>query len=321
MNINYEEIDKKWNEIEPLYSNLGKEAQKLLKELIYEGEMYAEVTGRTKDIISIFKKLKKKNEGEPYSFDDLTDRLGLRIICNYKEDMILIDSIIRNNFDVKKFEDKAKDVAPDKLAYTSYHYDLTYPNSVDPKLKELVFELQLRTINQHTWACTAHELSYKQEIELPHELKRKVHRLLALYEIADDELSSVNSFIYSHEDFSLFALFKKLEKKFYKLAKCSFDKEQTLEILKITMSFLSDKENKSAMDSVSDFADSNAEKISHIFSDYSAYSYYNFILLQPETILIWYLLENFEYSVTDNWGRYFDTDDLELIKSAWGIVE
>lgn len=317
----YEEIFDKWSIEEPIYNELGTEVKSVLKDLVYENGMYADVSYRTKDIISVLKKLKSKNENKDYKFEDLTDKLGLRIICNYKEDLISINEIIHANFSVIKFEDKAEKLPHDVFSYTSYHYDLKWDKCSDKTKQNLIFELQLRTINQHAWACTAHELSYKQEIELPNSLKRKVHRLVALYEIADDELSSVNNFVSNHTDFPIFTLFKKLEKYFYKLAKHSFDRQESIRCLKILITFLSVEELLDFNNSFDNFITKNSLKISEIFSEYKTNPSYNFIILQPEILMIWFILSNYEYSLSDNWNNHFETNDLEVIRIVWGELE
>lgn len=47
------------------------------------------------------------------------------------------------------------------------------------------FELQIRTIIQDAWSVLDHKIKYKKSIPLS--LKRRINRLSALFEIADDE--------------------------------------------------------------------------------------------------------------------------------------
>lgn len=321
MSFVVEDVLKQWEVDEPKYAELGKAVVQSLKNAIFEGEMYAEITFRPKDIISTIKKLKKKNEKEDYSYENLTDLLGVRVICHYKEDVPKIHAIIDSLFKTKSFDDKSSNLSHDVFTYTSYHYDLVYEKHPDSRLNTLIFELQLRTINQHAWACTAHELSYKQDIELPHIYKRRVHRLLALYEIADDELSAVNNFIASHSDFSLFNCFKKLEKKFYRLAKITFDREESVIVLKKIISFLSISELNAFISEFDKFVEENSIKIESVFLEYKTVSTYSYLILQPETIFIWFLLEKCEYQLKENWSNHFPTEDLQIIENAWGVLE
>jgi putative GTP pyrophosphokinase len=321
MSFSVADVWKNWEQDEPYYLELGKSVQSVLKNAIFEGGMYADVTFRPKEIISILKKLKKRNEKESFSYNDMTDKLGVRVICNYQEDIPLIQKIIESLFFVNKFDNKGEDLSHNTLDYVSYHYDLIYKQNENARINNLIFELQLRTINQHAWACTAHELSYKQDVELPKELKRKVYRLLALYEIADNELSSVNKFISNHEDFPLYSCFKKLEKTFYQLAKSTFDREQSINSLKSIISFLSVSELNIFIQDFDTFIVQYSQKIQEIFTEYKNDTNYNYIILQPEVVFVWFLLDKCEYKLKENWAKYFDENDLEIIINSWAVIE
>ena len=75
---------------------------------------------------------------------------------------------------------------------------LTIQNKDIPEFKNIrqyenhMFEIQVRTLNQHAWSNASHKLSYKHDGDLPHELQRKLYRLLALYELADQEIENIN---------------------------------------------------------------------------------------------------------------------------------
>ena len=59
------------------------------------------------------------------------------------------------------------------------------------------FELQIRTIIQDAWSVLDHKIKYKKSI--PQSLKRRINRLSALFEIADDEFLRINDEITSEE--------------------------------------------------------------------------------------------------------------------------
>ena len=61
----------------------------------------------------------------------------------------------------------------------------------------LVFELQIRTVIQDAWSILDHKIKYKKSI--PHNLKRRINRLSALFEIADEEFLSIKKEILQEE--------------------------------------------------------------------------------------------------------------------------
>ena len=59
------------------------------------------------------------------------------------------------------------------------------------------FELQIRTIIQDAWSVLDHKIKYKKSIPLS--LKRRINRLSALFEIADDEFLRIKEEISMEE--------------------------------------------------------------------------------------------------------------------------
>lgn len=324
MDIN--QIAKEWKVDEPKYKELAVLVSSFLKSTITECEILPEISARTKELLSIVKKIKKKRREkgrENYSYRDLNDKLGVRIICTFQEDMETIDIYLNKYFVIKKVEKKKETLDVKTLDYISNHYDASIKPSVkyfckQTDLQELVFEIQVRTLNQHAWANTAHSLSYKQEADIPSSLMRKVYRLLSLYEIADDEFSAVNAALIKHPDNRVYTLLKTLESKFYKYAQVDYDRETSLFTLKILLGYLSENEIQIVLKELEVFIKTNEDKIQRIFEDNKERYFEIPFLTQPEIFLIWFCLEKFFYSIVDNWVDDFDSDELEKITTLWG---
>lgn len=324
--MDIKQIAEAWKVDEPKYKELGGLVSAFLKSTITECEILPEISSRGKELLSIVKKIKKKRreEGrENYSYEDLNDKLGVRIICGFQEEMNTIDIYLHKYFDIKKVERKKENLDIKTLDYISNHYDASIKPSVKQfskhiHLKDLVFEIQVRTLNQHAWANTAHSLSYKQEADIPPSLMRKVYRLLSLYEIADDEFSAVNKALIEHPDNSVYSILKKLESKFYKYAQIDYDRETSLYTLRILFNYLSSEEIQSVFRDIETFIKTNEGKIQRLFSENSERYFEIPLLTQPEIFFIWYCLEKFPYSITDNWVDDFDSDELEQITTLWG---
>ncbi|HPI86486.1 MAG TPA: hypothetical protein PLR01_08930, partial [Bacteroidales bacterium] len=209
------------------------------------------------------------------------------------------------------------------LDYTSNHYDACIKTSIKQftkysTLKNLVFEIQVRTLNQHAWANTAHALSYKQEANIPPNLERKVYRLLSLYEIADDEFSVVNSSLKQLPDNEIYVLLRKLEGKIYKYAQVDFDRELSLNVFRTILGFLEPQNAKLLSLEIENFIKINSDKIQQIFAENEGRFYEIPLLTQPEIFIIWYCLNKFPYSFKDKWEDNFDADELEQIEILWG---
>ena len=53
--------------------------------------------------------------------------------------------------------------------------------------KDIIFELQIRTTLQHSWAEIEHGLGYKSQYEIPKDIRRRLTRLSAALELLDEE--------------------------------------------------------------------------------------------------------------------------------------
>lgn len=324
--MDIKQIAEEWKVDEPKYKELGGLVSSFLKSTITECEILPEISERTKELLSIVKKIKKKRREkgrENYSYIDLNDKLGVRIICTFQEEMEPIDKYLEKYFDIKNVERKKENLDVKTLDYISNHYDACIKPSVKQfskhsHLQNIVFEIQVRTLNQHAWANTAHSLSYKQEADIPPSLMRKVYRLLSLYEIADDEFSAVNVALIKHPDNRVYSLLKKLESKFYKYAQVDYDRETSIFTIRILFGFLSAEEVMIVFKELESFIKANEKKIERIFEENKKRYFEIPFLTQPEIFLIWFCLEKFSYSITDNWVDDFDSDELEQITTLWG---
>ncbi|MEB2776382.1 hypothetical protein SYJ56_13755 [Algoriphagus sp. D3-2-R+10] len=317
------EIIELWNKEQPLYENLGKKVCEFIKQKITDYELLPEIQYRTKELLSLIKKIKKKQNEKEYTYHHLKDKLGIRIICTFQEDMIIIDKLIRDTFKIISIEYKQENLDFNKLDYVSNHYDVKIKQNIKEfknykEQRDFLFEIQVRTLNQHAWSNTSHSLSYKQEKELPQKLKRKVYRLLTLYELADDEFSSVNKALKDYRDNQSYTLLRKLEGKFYKYAKIDFDREISLSTLDILLGYLEEKMIEKVINEIDTFIIINEKKIGRIYNDNRGRFYEILYLSQPEIFVIWYLIQHNPYTIKDNWGNNFEYEDLEQIHTLWG---
>lgn len=321
--VDFQSIQKNWSDEQSQLNNLGKVVVEFIRDGLSSYELLPEISYRTKELISIIKKIKKKQKEKEYTYADLTDRLGIRVICMFLCDLDKIDNFLCSSFLIKKIEKKIDSIDFNKLDYQSNHYDVSidFSNEVFSdflSLREFVFEIQVRTLNQHAWSNSAHTLIYKQEIDMPSIMKRKIYRLLSIYEIADEEFATVNNFLQEQPDNFVYTLIRKLEGKIYKYAKTDFDRETSIENFGMLIKFFNSSELCKIANEIESFISSNDEKIKVIYTENHDYFHEKLFLTQPEIFLIWYGIENFEFSITDNWRDYSDEFELEQISSLWG---
>src|SRR5262249_9236361 len=88
---------------------------------------------------------------------------------------------------------------------------------------------------QHLWSEMAHDTFYKNDDEfnpLSKELKRRIHLLAGVVEVADDEFNRLNSEMPAIPEI---VLLKSLEKHYYKLTAKRSDPETSLDVIRLLM--------------------------------------------------------------------------------------
>jgi putative GTP pyrophosphokinase len=126
----------------------------------------------------------------------LDDLIGVRLILLFKGDVERLDGIIKRRFDIVREEDTGTRLDATQFGYQSNHYIVKLPPEwlQVPSYADLggfQAELQVRTLAQHIWAASSHELQYKREDSVPPPLRRTIHRVSALLETVDLEFSRV----------------------------------------------------------------------------------------------------------------------------------
>ena len=145
---------------------------------------------RVKTEDSLTGKLEKK--GYKYkTIYDITDLVGIRAVTYYTDDVDKVAAIAKQIFDIdwKNSVDKRKHQL-DSFGYLSLHY-ICYLK--EGPLRDIPFEIQMRTALQHVWSAIEHDIGYKGAVKLPPEFVRQFSRLAGMLEMADDEFSRLRT--------------------------------------------------------------------------------------------------------------------------------
>ncbi|MCS0538329.1 GTP pyrophosphokinase [Citrobacter portucalensis] len=190
-----DDITEKYSMLKPQYESLMNIVRFSLEQIIGRKEISLfGIDGRVKSLNSLKEKIIRKPYSNP--FNEIEDFCGLRLICYYTSDMDEIASIIRKEFHVLSESDKQKEAGEDKFGYLSMHFIVKLKDEwlsapLYECYKEHKIEIQLRTMLMHTWAAISHKLLYKSEDDAPKELKRRLNRLSALIELADEQFNLI----------------------------------------------------------------------------------------------------------------------------------
>ena len=187
----------RFREVRPRYEAFTERLSDLLVHLLGEkGLKYHLVEKRTKSVESFRQKISRPDKNYSDRLEEITDLAGIRIIAFDENDVKPISRLIADELDVdpQRSIDKLDELQPTEFGYRSVHFVVSL-RSARAALTEwatyagLKCEIQVRSVFQHAWAVISHELEYKSKEEVPTELLRRLYRLSALVELADQELS------------------------------------------------------------------------------------------------------------------------------------
>ena len=174
-----DELVVKFNHIISEYRNAG------------EYSPIEQVNGRVKKISSILEKAQKKKIPLEHIEEQIEDIAGIRIICQFVEDIDKVVELIklRNDMEIKSVKDyigNKKD-----SGYRSYHLIIYYTVQTLQGPKRLQAEIQIRTLAMNFWATIEHSLQYKYKHNMPQHIKDRLWKASEAIIILDQEMSSV----------------------------------------------------------------------------------------------------------------------------------
>ena len=145
-------------------------------------EIMASMSGRVKTAESIIRKLLRKGHavGAKEALEYLNDIAGIRLICDYTDDIYAIrDALYRWN-DAVIIKEKDFIKKPKKSGYRSLHIVISLPLPSTDYEESVRVEIQLRTVIMDFWARLYHRTQYKQELDEEPELLHELHKCAVL---------------------------------------------------------------------------------------------------------------------------------------------
>lgn len=149
------------------------------------------VTGRVKPVDSIVEKQSRRYITDELLEQDMQDIAGLRIQCQFVEDIYAVVELIHQRTDMKVVEERDYVTNVKPSGYRSYHVVIEYPVQMVEGEKKLLAEIQIRTMAMNFWATIEHSLNYKYQGDFPDALKERLKRAAEASALLDDEMSEI----------------------------------------------------------------------------------------------------------------------------------
>ena len=149
------------------------------------------VEGRVKTIASILDKCQKKG----ISIDDVTTKIediaGIRIICQFVEDIERVVELLHKRKDIRIKQEKDYVSSPKESGYRSYHMIVWYTVETMDGPKDIMVEIQIRTMAMNFWATVEHSLQYKYKMHIPKEIEERLIKSAEAIVVLDKEMSQI----------------------------------------------------------------------------------------------------------------------------------
>lgn len=155
------------------------------------------IESRLKSIKSIVKKVKEKNL--PVTLENIkqniTDIAGIRVICNYIDDIYSVEKLLVSQNDVKLLRRRDYIKTPKASGYQSLHLLVEIPIFLSNGATPIPVEIQIRTIAMDFWASLEHKLKYKTDNEVAEDLRYRLKICAVAIQELDTEMQNINNVI------------------------------------------------------------------------------------------------------------------------------
>ncbi|MDN4523645.1 GTP pyrophosphokinase [Fictibacillus fluitans] len=174
------------DELKVKFRGIREQYQKTIKQSPIEF-----VTGRVKPINSILNKAWQKNIPLDKIEEEIQDLAGLRIMCQFTDDIKKVIDMLRNRKDFEIVEERDYITNKKPSGYRSYHLVIRYPVQTLDGEKPLLVEVQIRTLAMNFWATIEHSLNYKYQGQIPKDIQLRLQRAAEAAGRLDEEMAEI----------------------------------------------------------------------------------------------------------------------------------
>ncbi|MBK5445540.1 GTP pyrophosphokinase family protein [Peribacillus sp. TH16] len=151
------------------------------------------VTGRVKPIVSILDKASQKDIPIDKLGTEIQDIAGLRMMCQFVDDIEQVVELLRGRNDFEIVEERNYISHKKASGYRSYHVVIRYPVQTIHGEKNILAEIQIRTLAMNFWATIEHSLNYKYKGIFPEDIQIRLKRAAEAAFLLDAEMSQIRT--------------------------------------------------------------------------------------------------------------------------------
>ena len=125
--------------------------------------------------------------------------LGMRIICNYIDDVYEVAEMLKNYKDLKVVMEKDYIKNPKPNGYRSYHIIFELSLDLAGEITPVYVEIQIRTIAMDFWSSLEHEMKYKKNIKNQEFIAEELRRCADEIATTDLNMQTIKRMINSED--------------------------------------------------------------------------------------------------------------------------
>ena len=163
------------------------------------------IQSRLKSFDSILDKAVRYGIEDPINNLDVVTRevldiAGIRVVCNYEEDMITMSELLLHQEDIELIRVKDYSRKPKESGYRSLHVVVSLPVYLVGSKKMVPVEIQFRSIAMDAWASLEHELRYKNKGELSEEITDELKDCADMLHSVDKRMAKIRNAVLAEEN-------------------------------------------------------------------------------------------------------------------------
>lgn len=313
-------IRNQFIEIEPKLHDLRDRVLAIVKEAAIEiPGGHVEFSCRVKDVNSFLTKVVRKGYSDPFSM--MADKAGVRADVLYIHERASLVQMLSNHpgLEIVNSEDKLEQLGDDRLGYIGVHLDVRPKDGISGLDEQMTTcEIQIRTRAQAAWAMASHELIYKADSDPGAPIRRAMNRLSALVELFDEEVHRARDVVKGPDTDSIGSVIDLVEELHSKFRTLEHDHALTREVINSLMSGHSSTEIGVTKRRISEFTSENSSFIHALIDRYEGDARGS-LLRQPESLLVFMLLERQRHELFKQWDADLPMPYLEQLAAIWGV--
>ena len=122
---------------------------------------------------------------------EVFDIAGIRVVCNYREDIYTMSELLlkQSDVDLIKIKDYCKNPKPS--GYRSLHVVISIPVFLVNSKTTVPVEIQFRSIAMDTWASLEHEKKYKKKGALTEDIQKQLTQCAKTLSDVDEQMERI----------------------------------------------------------------------------------------------------------------------------------